>query len=347
MFSTLRARLAIAAVCSIVCVCAPFAGANDCTDSSNAEVNPREVTSHTTTVDESERGAPELSLQEARDYMIALINRDRASQGLAPVQSDDIATRVGQAHADDMASRGYLSHWDLSGKKPDQRYTEYGGSGAVAENCHIEYEYSPGANPNKNKPAVLTVVNEPKFRKADVEHIESEFFNEKPPYDGHRKNILEPDHNFVGVGIGVAADDKEQRLTCTQEFVNRYADMAPLPARVKGGEPVPVKGRFNSGMTIHSVALYWEAPAKEMSLSDLNKTYSYGPPTVSIATYFPAPFQSPVPIETKQEGEDQEFSLALTADNSWKTGTYYVMIWGRKPGRTESTLVSNRTFELN
>jgi len=34
-----------------------------------------------------------------------------------------------------------------------------------------------------------------------IEHTESMFFNEVPPNDGHRKNILKPWHTKVGIGI--------------------------------------------------------------------------------------------------------------------------------------------------
>src|SRR5262249_53552272 len=53
-----------------------------------------------------------LSVDEARRLMVELINRDRRSMGLAPVELDlGAPSRAAQVHADDMASRGYLGHW--------------------------------------------------------------------------------------------------------------------------------------------------------------------------------------------------------------------------------------------
>src|ERR1019366_10551465 len=65
-----------------------------------------------------------LTIAEARAYMVRLINRDRAGAGLSPVSLDDgVATRAGQAHAQDMAVHGYLGHWGTDGSVPEQRYT--------------------------------------------------------------------------------------------------------------------------------------------------------------------------------------------------------------------------------
>ena len=68
-----------------------------------------------------------LSLSEARSYMLDLINRDRATANLKPLKLDIVATSAGQKHSDEMANYGYISHYNLDGKSPDQRYSENGG----------------------------------------------------------------------------------------------------------------------------------------------------------------------------------------------------------------------------
>src|SRR4051812_3882805 len=47
-----------------------------------------------------------MNLEQARRYVLALVNRDRAEHGLAPVVMDEAATRAGQRHAEDMARVG-------------------------------------------------------------------------------------------------------------------------------------------------------------------------------------------------------------------------------------------------
>src|SRR2546421_8853587 len=59
-----------------------------------------------------------LTLDRARQYMLELINRDRAAKHLAAVKLDLVATAAGQKHADEMAAQQYLAHWNLDGKLP-------------------------------------------------------------------------------------------------------------------------------------------------------------------------------------------------------------------------------------
>ena len=49
-------------------------------------------------------------------------------------------TRAGQAHAEDMATHGFLGHWGTDGSTPEQRHTEAGGADMVLENasCFVD-----------------------------------------------------------------------------------------------------------------------------------------------------------------------------------------------------------------
>ena len=70
--------------------------------------------------------------------MLALINRDRASQGLVPVELDEGApTLAGQRHAEDMVRLGFLGHWGSDGSVPEQRHTEAGGADMVLERAKL------------------------------------------------------------------------------------------------------------------------------------------------------------------------------------------------------------------
>src|SRR4051794_26512619 len=83
-----------------------------------------------------DRPMKRLTIREARRYMLALINRDRASLGFLPVELDEgPPTLAGQAHAEDMAKFGYLGHWGTVGSVPEQRHTEVGGVDMVLENA--------------------------------------------------------------------------------------------------------------------------------------------------------------------------------------------------------------------
>src|SRR5579872_3310796 len=135
--------------------------------------------------------AGKLTLADARRYMLRLINRDRATMGLPPVQLDEgPAQRAGQAHAEDMARNGYLGHWGSDGSVPEERFTDAGGTDMVLENASCftdEQKRSLDASPTVDP--------------HNVEQTEDMFFHEQPPHDGHRKNILKPWHKTVGIGV--------------------------------------------------------------------------------------------------------------------------------------------------
>ena len=169
-----------------------------------------------------------LSVGEARRYMVTLINRDRATAGLAPVELDEgPPTRSGQGHAEDMASHGYLGHWGSDGSVPEQRLTEAGGSDMVLENalCFIDE-------------VARKLDKAPTFERQEIERAEGMFFNEVPPNDGHRKNILKPAHKRVGIGIAQPiATPTELPVPCfAQEFTDPYGTYAAVPTRMKVGE---------------------------------------------------------------------------------------------------------------
>lgn len=76
-----------------------------------------------------------LELPAAREYVLALVNRDRKDHGLSEVERDKVAERAAQEHADDMAHFGYTAHWGSDGSVPEERYTLAGGDQFVQENA--------------------------------------------------------------------------------------------------------------------------------------------------------------------------------------------------------------------
>ena len=55
--------------------------------------------------------------------------------------------------------------------------------------------------------------------------------DEKPPLDGHHKNILDPAHTHVGVGLAVVGGE----FALGQLFLNRYIKLGPLPDTLAAG----------------------------------------------------------------------------------------------------------------
>lgn len=272
-----------------------------------------------------------LTVAEARAYMVALVNRDRAKLGLSPVSLDDgAATRAGQAHADDMARLGYLGHWGSDGSVPEQRHTEAGGVDMVLENalCYVD-----------ERPRTLDA--EPRIDPAQIERAEQMFFEELPPNDGHRRNILKPSHTRVGVGIAQpVATPTEIPVPCiAQEFVDGHGDYEPLPREVKVGATLHVAGRLAANVTPTGVGLARvELPAR-LTPAELNKRRTYPVPR-AYQMYWTKGFVTPIPLDVQGD----RFAIDVPLSDGGKPGLYEVSVWAKLPGATEHTIVGLRTI---
>lgn len=284
--------------------------------------------------------AERLSLSEARLYMVELINQDRASKGLKPVRLDETASAAGQRHAEEMAVHNYLSHWNRQGMPPDQRYTEQGGTDCVQENVYLLQRYREGELPT----GTLALDPAPTFTRRELEEIEAAYFNERPPHDGHRRNILNPHHTHVGIGLARAHQgDRASTLANTQEFVNRYVEVETIPQRTRVGQEITVRGRMVNGAKFRSVALGRTPLPSPMTPTALRRTRSYRTPRPFVI-YWPEPYISPRPVQvTPNGGFRVEIPLA---DEDRRPGLYYVTVWARTE-EGQNVLASQRTVVVD
>jgi len=230
--------------------------------------------------------------------MLDLVNADRATEGLSPVQWDAFAAQVGQAHAEDMAANGYMSHWNLAGEGPDVRYGRAGGTDNVQENVYMYwYRLSDG------RPAPIedweTVV-----REAETTLMDS---------PGHRANILAPEHTHVGIGIAYNAATGDVRIA--QEFLNRYVALERLPGQAHVGDTLTVRGQLLPGASNPLINLAYEPFPRPMTVHEVEARSTY---------QSPAEFFSAVQPEVDAHGR---FSAQVTLDAGGRAGVYHVLIW--------------------
>jgi len=282
----------------------------------------------------------QMGVEDARGYLLSLINRDRQTEGLRNVTLDQVATKGGQAHADEMVEYCYHGHWSLDGKKPDQRYTEAGGRDFVAENAWFTSEHGE----TSTSPRVIPLDPQPVFDKKQLEGIEASFFNEVPPNDGHRRNILNPNRTSVGIALSKASQGEEwPRAACTEEFTNRYGEYAPIPDSAAQGAHLTVAGKLYPGIQLYSIDVMAEPLPKPMSVEELNQTGGYNNPTERVATYWPPPQQGPRSIQVRNSGSGQEFAVEIGVKSK---GLYYVWIWAMSPYEHKPFIVSSRTMAV-
>jgi uncharacterized protein YkwD len=274
-----------------------------------------------------------LSLVEARRLMVQLINRDRASMGLAPVELEEgAATRAGQAHAEDMAAHGYLAHWGTDGSVPEQRFTEAGGVDMVMENVSC---FGDGRSRALDGSA--------RIDPGDVEHAEDMFFHERPPNDGHRQNILKPWHAKVGIGIAQPVrTPTEIPVPCiAQEFVDSFGSYAPAPGTLRTGDVVHVEGSVKAPATFAGVGLARIDAPKPLSASALNGRGSY-PVPVPYEMVWPAGYKTPIPVRVT----GNRFAVDLPVSDQGRPGIYELSVWAKVPGSPDFVMVSLRTIRV-
>ncbi len=131
---------------------------------------------------ENPRARPELEAE-----MLRLVNKERAANGLAPLEADPQLMEVARRHSADMFARGYFAHNTPEGKSPFDRIREakvrYGTAG---ENLALAPMLQMAHTGLMNSP-------------------------------GHRANILQPKFGRVGIGI---LDGGKRGLMVTQNFRN-------------------------------------------------------------------------------------------------------------------------------
>lgn len=189
------------------------------------------------------------------------INRDRSSHGVPPVDYEPRAALVGDLFCLEQALSGTWGHWDLEGRAPYLRWALAGGVDYHVENA-ATYSVSPG------------VVGRP-IAELLLESHES-MMAERPPEDGHRRTILDP--NLTHVGIGMAVVGGQFRMS--EEFTSVGFEWIEIPA---GPLPVGAKAVFSGkpleGWEVAMVDIAYEPPPRPLSLPELRgrRAYSYPP----------------------------------------------------------------------
>ncbi len=273
--------------------------------------------------------AKTLTIEQAERYMLELVNRDRAAHGLSALAWDERAARAGQIHSEDMARHGYTGHWGSDGLVPEERYSEVSGRDYVQENAacladSVARELDPHSL----------------IAPAEVEAIETAFMNERPPNDGHRKNILVPWHNHLGVGIARPAG--VTNLICvSQEFSDVYGSYIPLPTSARVGELVEVSGRIDPSAKFGGVGLARIELPSARPADELNELRTYKIPQPYV-TYFPKGLVTPIPVAVTGD----YFTIRVPLNDQGQAGLYEVSVWARVPGNNDLVMVSLRTITV-
>ncbi|KWT86744.1 CAP domain-containing protein [Candidatus Magnetominusculus xianensis] len=193
------------------------------------------------------------TLDKLRQQQLAQINKSRTSHGLSSVSLDDKASKAAQRHCEAMVAGDFFGHTGLNGARPFHRYNlDEGGDGHVAENICL-FKSSQAHTTDDKTMAELAAKGH------------GMFMAEVPPEDGHRQNILEKWHNYVGLGVSV----KGGSYTYCEEFLDKYIDISgPLSKTIPYGQKIEFTGAVISPgeFGLYMIAVTYDAalvpPAK-------------------------------------------------------------------------------------
>jgi hypothetical protein len=257
------------------------------------------------------------------------INRDRAAAGLSAVEWDEAASKV----ADDFCARQIAEksrgHFLTNGVPPYARMGFDGVFGMQSEN-------------SVSWITTAARVSEPILRLALEGH--EDMLHEKPPSDGHRRTILDPEATHVGVGWA----SENGRFQMAQEFLVRGLARLSLSASRARHAGVLFEGRPLGTSTVSFVTVAREPPPRTLSRAEASGRTSYSYPQAKLS-YIPEGYRLMHVIGTTSEDRlrirpDHSFSFEFVPS---APGLYTFLFYttSKSGGRPKPRAAASLWFE--
>ena len=201
---------------------------------------------------------PNLLHDDAKEYMLVLINLEREKVGAPPLVLGD--NHAAQLHAESSLAHCFSGHWGIDGLKPYMRYSLSGGYQSNAENVSgLDYCIRKGDGYSSLSDTASSI------REAMSGLVAS---------SDHRRNILKRWHKKVNIGL---AWDK-YNFYAIQHFEGDYIEYTELP-KISAGR-LSFRGRVKNGSQFgkgqfFSVVVQHDPPPHELTRGQLSRTYCY------------------------------------------------------------------------
>lgn len=190
--------------------------------------------------------------------MLELINAERKKAGVGVVAlGENIAA---QLHADAALANCFSSHWGIDGLKPYMRYSLAGGYQSNGENgSGLDYCVKASDGYRANGP---------------IEQEIRETMDGWMSSPGHRRNLLNPQHKKVSIGI---AWDRYNTVMY-QHFEGDYVEYDRRPSIANG--VLSLSGNTKNGARFDQkrdlgVQIYYDLPPHELTRGQVARTYCY------------------------------------------------------------------------
>ena len=232
-----------------------------------------------------------------------IINNSRKRSNASPVNLDILASRVANKICREAAVNEYLGHWNMAGEEPYLRYAFAGGYDHVSENAYGEWSSD---NYYKSSQVISSMMK--------TGH--GKFMAERAPDDGHKENIIDKSHNFVGIGYYL--EGKQFRYY--EEFIDRYLEFENIPVEVKKGDPCSITVKTDGANYLYYLIVYREKFPQALTPSQIIKKGSYE--DYSDEEYLKI---SAWELATYKRGSSYKIPFVFS-----KEGLYYIQIYSDK-----------------
>jgi uncharacterized protein YkwD len=202
--------------------------------------------------------------------MLDMVNEERTKHGLSPLKFNPTLNGVSSAHSKEMIEKDYFSHNSYDGTSFWQRLKDSGyNTNAAAENIAMTMPF-------------------------DVERAHEKLMASS----GHRKNILNPDYNEIGIGIWVGNYTYNGRTYSnvaifTQDFGRSESatEASVEPLSIESSNPEGDKSSYCNDSIKFSISTNrpcdskWFVDGKFVKTSDNTDTSTYTVSKTSPGTY--------------------------------------------------------------
>jgi hypothetical protein len=247
------------------------------------------------------------------------INSDRAAAGLPPVAWDGAAARVADAFCAQQVIEATSGHFLMDGIPPYARTSFAGVFGVQSENS-VSW-VTTGQS-----------FSDPIVRLALLGH--EDMMAEKPPGDGHRRTILDPEATHVGVGYAVLRG----RFQMAQEFLTRGLEHLSIIGHESSRPVLRFDGKALSNWRLRFVTIARESCPAPLTREEATARTSYSYPRAGLA-YTPegATMIRVAGTDTQDRirfGPRRDFTFTFAPDRpGLYTFVFYTAIGNSEPAR--------------
>jgi uncharacterized protein YkwD len=246
---------------------------------------------------------------------LEIINTSRKKYHVQEVKLDILASRVANKMAREASENEYLGHWNMAGEEPYLRYAFAGGYDHVSENAYGEWS-SDNFNTSVQTTGAMMKTGHEKF------------MAEKAPNNGHKENIIDKGHNFVGIGFFLTG----KQFRYYEEFLDRYLEFENIPSELKVGQQCKINVKTNGRSFLYFLMIYREDFPQALTPEQISKKGSYRDFTSeeykNIAGW---------DLSRYRNGTIYEIPLSFT-----KEGLYYIQIFSDKKELTKPASLNTK-----